>query len=305
MNPFSIDGIPDLTGMRVIVTGANSGLGLQTSIALAGKGAEVTLACRNRGRGAAALNRLRESTGSTSCELRLLDLASLSSIRAFCASWEGPLDVLINNAGVMATPRGLTEDGFEQQLGINHLGHFALTGLLLPYLRLADAPRVVVVSSLAHRRGVINFEDLHSTSRYRRWTAYNQSKIANLYFAVELDRRVRAAGDKLTVTAAHPGVVNTNLPRDLGHPATLDVVGGFFRLVGQHERQGSLPILYAATAEDVQGGEFFGPDAWGGMRGNVTMAAPAPQVADRTVAGRLWEVSEDLTGVRYEGLPAA
>lgn len=294
----------DLDGRTVVITGANSGLGLQTAIALARRGARVTLACRNESRGEQALVTLRSRVPGASAELRILDLASLASVRRFAEDWTEPLDLLINNAGVMATPRAVTEDGFEQQLGINHLGHFALTGLLLERLRAAEAPRVVSVSSLAHKRGAINFDDLNSTVRYRRWTAYSQSKIANLYFTMELDRRVRATGEQLLAVAAHPGLSSTNLTAGRGTTPVLDVMGGFFKLFGQSDIAGALPILRAATDPLASGGDYSGPDGPGETRGNAVLVAPEPKVLDPVVAGRLWDVSASMTGVTFPNLPA-
>lgn len=305
MKSFRTGDIPDMSGRRVIVTGANSGLGLQTSIALAAKGAAVTLACRSPERGERALAHIRETTGSTVCDTRELDLASLDSVRAFAAGWDGPLDVLVNNAGVMATPLSRTKDGFEQQLGINHLAHFALGGLLLENLRQATGARVVAVSSLAHKRGSIDFSDLNSEGRYRRWNAYGQSKIANLYYTVELSKRLQARGEDITAVAAHPGLASTRLFANTGgpRPAT-DLMAGFVRLLGQSETAGALPILYAATAGDVKGGDFYGPDGAGERRGNVALVAPVQQVLDEETGRRLWEKSEELTGVRYPDLAA-
>ncbi|HEY8296287.1 MAG TPA: oxidoreductase, partial [Micrococcaceae bacterium] len=304
VNGFRAENMADQTGRHVLITGANSGLGFQASLALAAKGAHVILGCRSRERGEAAVARIRETTGTTSCELRELDLASLDSIRRFAAGWSGPLDVLINNAGLMATTQAITADGFEQQLGINHLGHFALSGLLLPFLREAEAARVVVVSSIAHKRGVINFDDLMSRSRYRRWTAYSQSKIANLYFAMEFARRLEAHGEGIVVAAAHPGLANTNLPAGMGRAPVAVLTAVFMRLAAQPQQAGVLPVLYAATAEDVSGGDFFGPNGPGESSGEVTMVAPAARVADLEVARRLWDVSEQLTGVTFPDLPA-
>lgn len=305
MNSTHEHQVQGLAGRTAVITGANSGLGLQTAIALARRGAAVTLACRNESRGAAALETVSTRVPGATVDLRILDLSSLASVRSFAADWTGPVDLLINNAGVMATPRILTEDGFEQQLGINHLGHFALTGLLLPHLREASAPRVVSVSSLAHKRGTINFDDLNSTTRYRRWTAYNQSKIANLYFTMELDRRVKATGEPLLAVAAHPGLSKTNLTAGMGTTPVLDVLGGFFKLFGQSDIAGALPILRAATSPAASGGDYSGPDGPGETRGNAVLVAPAPRVLDPVVAGRLWDVSAAMTGVTFPDLPAA
>lgn len=305
MNDFTADAIGDLTGRRVVITGANSGLGLQTAIGLGRAGAEVILACRDEQRGRDAEKRVRAETGSDRIEMRTLDLANLTSVRDFAAGFSGPLDLLVNNAGVMATPRATTTDGFELQFGTNHLGHFALTGLLLEHLREAGAARVVTLSSLAHKRGRINFGDLQSERRYRRWKAYGQSKIANLYFMVELDRRARAAGWDLTSVAAHPGMANTNLTAGMNIPAALDVFNVFFRLVTQSDAAGALPSLYAATSDDVRGGDYYGPSGPGETRGAPRLVAPVARVLDRDVAVRLWNRSVEATGVDYAALQPA
>lgn len=293
-----------LDGLRAVVTGANSGLGLQTVIGLARRGVSVVLACRSEERGAAALKLAREASGSGALSLRRLDLADLGSVRSFSREWSGALDILVNNAGVMATPLRRTADGFEQQLGINHLGHFALTGLLLDALRQSPAARVVTVSSLAHKRGRINFEDLNSRTRYRPWQAYSQSKLANLLFTMELDRRVRAAGWPLAAVAAHPGLSTTNLTSGIRGAAVLDLMGGFFRVMGQPDTAGAAPILLAATGGQVHGGDYYGPDGPGETRGNPVLVAPAPSALDEEAARRLWAASEELTGVTFAGLPA-
>ncbi|MBG6223537.1 NAD(P)-dependent dehydrogenase (short-subunit alcohol dehydrogenase family) [Arthrobacter sp. CAN_A2] len=302
MNDFTADAIGDLTGRRAVITGANSGLGLQTAVGLARKGAEVILACRSEQRGRDAEQRVRSLTGSRRVELRILDLASQQSIREFAAGLSGPVHLLVNNAGVMATPKATTADGFELQFGTNHLGHFALTGLLLENLREAGSSRVVTLSSLAHKRGRIDFDDLQSERHYRRWAAYGQSKLANLYFMIELDRRARAAGWDLTSVAAHPGLANTNLTAGMKTPAVLDVFSGFIGLMSQSDAAGALPTLYAATAPDVRGGDYYGPSGLGETRGAPRLVAPVPRVLDRDIAVRLWNRSAQLTGVDFEAL---
>jgi NAD(P)-dependent dehydrogenase (short-subunit alcohol dehydrogenase family) len=290
---------PDLTGRTALVTGASGGIGLECAIALAHQGAAVMLACRSPARGAEALRRLRRETGAIDAAVVTLDLASLASVRKVASGFSGPLDILVNNAGIMATPRKLTEDGLEQQFGVNHLGHFALTGLLLPRLRQAPAPRVVTVSSLAHRHGRINFGDLQSARRYGRWRAYNQSKLANLLFALELHRRAEAAGLPLVSAAAHPGLSRTGLTGGMGYPAALDLMGGAFRLLGHPPADAAQPVVHAATAPDVEGGDYFGPDGPGETRGAPAPAALSHKALDWRSAARLWEVSEELSGVRY------
>jgi NAD(P)-dependent dehydrogenase (short-subunit alcohol dehydrogenase family) len=302
MSDFSADAIGDLTGKRVVITGANSGIGLQTAVGLARKGAEVVLACRNEQRGRDAEQKVRSLTGSGRVVMRVLDLASLESVRTFAAGITDPVHILVNNAGVMATPRSTTADGFELQFGTNHLGHFALTGLLLENLHDAGSARVVTLSSLAHKRGRIDFDDLQSERGYRRWGAYRQSKIANLYFMVELDRRARAAGWDLTSVAAHPGLANTNLTASMQVPAMLDVLGGFVKLMSQSDAAGALPTLYAATSPEVRGGDYYGPSGPGETRGAPRLVAPVPRVLDRDIAVRLWNRSVELTGVDYGAL---
>lgn len=301
MSGFTADAVGDLTGKRAVITGANSGLGLQTAVGLARKGAEVVLACRSEQRGRDAEGRVRSLTGSDSVEARVLDLASLESVRSFAAGLDGPVHVLVNNAGVMATPRSTTADGFELQFGTNHLGHFALTGLLLSQLREAGSARVVTLSSLAHKRGRIAFDDLQSEHRYRPWGAYGQSKIANLYFMVELDRRARDAAWDLTSVAAHPGLAATNLMAGM-QPGMLDVFAGFVGLMSQSDAAGALPTLYAATQPGVRGGDYYGPSGPGETRGAPRLVAPVPRVLDRDIAVRLWNRSVELTGVDYASL---
>ena len=303
---WTADDIPDLIGTRAVVTGANSGLGLETALALARRGAEVTMACRSPERGAAALTHLRDQLGpDAAVELRLLDLADLGSVRAFADGWDGPLDLLVNNAGIMAVPYGLTADGFEQQLGTNHLGPFALTGLLLPALREAAVARVVTVSSQGHRMGRIAFEDLQSHRSYQRWLAYGQSKLANLLFTRELTRRLSRAGATANAAAAHPGGADTNLVAGATGGRGVQAALGrrFSTLIGQSAAAGALPSLYAATMPDVVPGDYFGPSGPGEVRGAPTRVGMSARARDAVVGQRLWDVSEELTGVVY-GLPS-
>ncbi|MDT7547877.1 MAG: hypothetical protein QOE84_271 [Actinomycetota bacterium] len=299
MPPWSVDDIPDQSGRTALVTGANSGLGLHTSIALARKGATVLMACRNPSKADEALARLHEEAPGARAELVTLDLASLQSVRAAAAdvSSRAPrLDLLYDNAGVMAIPRGQTADGFEMQIGTNHFGHFALTGLVMPLLLAANDPRVVVVSSDAHKIGRMRFEDLQAEKSYGRWSAYGQSKLANLLFTRELNRR---AGGRLKAVAAHPGYAATNLQSNYGNP----VVDLFMRIgnrvLAQSDEAGAWPQLYAGTMPDVRGGEYFGPSGVFGLRGTPDRDTPTKAAQDDASARRLWDVSEELTGVSY------
>ena len=290
--------IPDQTGRFAVVTGANSGIGFHAALELARKGARVVVAARSRERGEAAVARMEGAV-----ELRLLDLADLSSVRAFADSIDEPLDLLVNNAGVMALPECKTADGFEMQFGTNHLGHFALTGLLLPRLLAADEPRVVTVSSFMHKVGKIDFDDLQGERDYQRWGQYSQSKLANLLFALELQRRSDAAGANLLSVAAHPGYAATNLQY-----AGPDMEGSRLRklvmrigntVMAQSEANGALPTLYAAT-QDLPGGAYAGPGGFREQRGSPTLVGMTRDASDPETARRLWEVSEELTGVRFE-----
>ena len=303
---WSLADIPSLDGRTAVVTGANSGIGLRTAIELDRRGAVVTLACRDPRRGERALAQLVEETGSSTARLGQLDLADLSSVRAFASAWDGPLDLLVANAGIMAVPQGRTADGFERQLGTNHLGHFALTGLLLPALRQAEAGRVVVVSSNAHWFGRIDFDDLQGVGSYRRWARYGQSKLANLLFVHELDQRLRAAGDTVTVVAAHPGFASTNLTSGFTGPAgpLRTVVRALESGIAQPAAAAALPSLRAATMPEVRGGEYYGPGGLGQGRGAPVLVSRSRAAGDDAVAARLWQVSEDLTGVTYPDLPA-
>jgi NAD(P)-dependent dehydrogenase (short-subunit alcohol dehydrogenase family) len=287
---WTAEDIPDQSGRRVIVTGANSGLGLSTARELARKGARVVLACRDLRKGEAAL---AEMGGDAALEQ--LDLADLGSVRAFAERRTEPVDLLVNNAGIMAPPKGKTADGFERQIGTNHLGHFALTGLLLDRLLAGDAPRVVTLSSLMHRYGR---QPLEGARRYNRWRAYGDSKLANLLFMRELDRRARAAGAPLVSVAAHPGWAATHL--QTASPPLVDRVAltVMNRFVAQSADAGALPALYAATA-DIPSGSYAGPDGRGELGGHPQLVGMSAAARDPDAARRLWEVSERLTGVTY------
>src|SRR5215204_1410724 len=293
--PWSADDIPDLTGRTALVTGANSGIGFRTAVQLARHGARVTLATRDPGRGEDALRRLRSEVPGAEVLLGRLDLADLASVRSFAEAYDGGLDLLVNNAGIMAVPLRRTPDGFESQFGTNHLGHFALTGLLLPRLR--PGARVVTVTSGVHRIGRINFADLDAERGYRKWSAYAQSKLANLLFAFELQRRAGAAGLDLRSVAAHPGYAATNLqatgPRLAGSRVNEVGAGLLTRLLAQPGSQGALPTLRAATDPAVRGGEVFGPDGPLELRGAPKQVEVSRRAHDRVVAARLWAVSEE------------
>jgi len=301
--PWTADDIPDLSGRRAVVTGANSGLGLQIALGLAGHGAAVTLAVRDTSRGEQAAGRIREAAPDAELAVERLDLADLASVRDFAAAYTGGLDLLVNNAGVMALPRRTTKDGFEMHIGTNHLGHFALTGLLLPALLERPRARVVTMSSGAHTYGHISFENLQGERHYQRWLAYGQSKLANLLFAFELARRAALAGVDLTSVGAHPGYAATNLQMQAGQMEEnrfKQLTWGLAnRVFAQSDAQGALPALYAGTMPDVTGGEYFGPDGLGGTRGHPTRAHATKTARDPELGQRLWAVSEELTGVTY------
>jgi NAD(P)-dependent dehydrogenase (short-subunit alcohol dehydrogenase family) len=290
MTTWSTSDLPDLSGRTAIVTGANSGIGRAAARALAGAGARVVLAVRDtaKGRDAAAT-----MPGAT--EVRPLDLASLASVREFAGAWEGDVDLLINNAGVMAPPLSRTAEGFELQFGTNHLGHFALTNLLVEHV----TGRVVTVSSTGHRMGSIDFDDLNWERKpYRAWRAYGQSKLANLLFTSELQRRLTAAGSPVLATAAHPGYAATNLQFHSGR-RLLDLVSAVGnRVLAQDEDGGALPTLFAATADMPPAG-FAGPGGFLEQRGAPKLVARSGAASDEAVARRLWDASEQLTGVRF------
>jgi len=296
MAKWTAEEIPDLGGQVAVVTGANSGLGYETALELARHGAHVVMACRDEGRGTTAREQVRAQAPSASLELSLLDLADLTSVRKFAEAFlgeRGRLDVLVNNAGVMALPeRRLTAEGFEMQLGTNHLGHFALTGLLLPALLARPGARVVSVTSFAHKTGKIRFDDLQAERRYRKWRAYGQSKLANVLFTFELARRAQDADAPVVTAVAHPGFAATHLQDQTSFSGA--------RVFAQSAAMGALPILFAATEPDVVGGEFFGPRGFMQQRGHPTRVKAARAARDPETARRLWAVSEELTGITYQ-----
>lgn len=302
---WTANNIPDQTGKTVLITGANSGIGYQAALELARRGAHVLLGCRSLDKGTAARERILKAVPIARVDVVLLDMASLASIRGFAGEFVAsgqPLDILINNAGVMALPgRQQTPDGFELQFGTNHLGHFALTGLLMPALLRAPAPRVVTVASLAHRNGKLDWDNLQSERTYSPWGAYNNSKLANILFARELDRRAKESGSRLLSLPVHPGISSTNIAN-----AGTDLKSTIMRVLGpmlvQTDAMGALPTLYAATAPDLRGGDYIGPNGFGETRGYPAVVTPRPQALDEPTGRRLWTVSEQLTGVTYPPL---
>ncbi|MFD0275035.1 oxidoreductase [Kitasatospora sp. NPDC127111] len=298
--------IPDQTGRVFVVTGANSGLGLATTRALARRGGTVVLAVRDERKGHRAVADLRAAQPDARLEVRRLDLADLDSVRAFARELRADhprLDVLVNNAGIMAPPRTLSAQGHELQFAAHHLGHFALTGLLLDRLAEGHDPRVVTVSSINHRKGRLHFDDLDGREGYAPMTFYNQSKFANAVFGRQLHLRLAAAGSPVRSLLAHPGFTATNIVT--GEPTALYRVlfGLLARPLAQHPDRGALPQLYAATGPGLAGGEFVGPDGRGELRGAPTLVELSPAAADTETGRRLWELSERLTDVRY-GLPS-
>jgi NAD(P)-dependent dehydrogenase (short-subunit alcohol dehydrogenase family) len=282
--------LPNLAGRTVVVTGANSGIGKIAATELARAGARVVLAVRDVAKGDQAAAAMPGTT-----EVRSLDLADLASVRAFADAWEGGIDVLVNNAGVMAPPEGRTKDGFELQFGTNHLGHFALTNLLLP--RIAD--RVVTVSSGMHRVGKIHLDDLNfEQRRYQRWPAYAQSKLANLLFTLELSRRLAEAGSDVRAVAAHPGYASTNLQSHTGSALQNGIMAIGNRLIAQSDEMGALPTLFAAT-QDIPSGSYVGPDGIGEQRGHPKLVGRSGAAQDEATARTLWDNSEKLTGVSF------
>jgi len=307
MQRWTADLISSQAGRTFIVTGANSGLGFATTRELARHGAHVIMAVRNATKGEEALRTLRAAQPDARLELRLLDLSDLDSVRAFSTGILAnrvPVDVLINNAGIMMPPRSLTRQGFESQFGANHLGHFALTGLLLDTLKAGRDARVVTVSSTLHRRGVIHFDDLTGERNYSPLAFYAQSKFANAVFGLELHRRLRAGRVPVKSILAHPGYSATNL-QSTGPTGLLKLVLKFTnRVVAQGVEIGALDQLYAATDAKAESGQFIGPDGRGESRGYPTIVQPVESARDPDLGKRLWRVSEELTGVHFD-IPAA
>ena len=298
--------MPDLSGKTIVVTGGNSGIGYEAALEFARKRAKVVLACRDLGKARTAAAKITASSPGADVEVMALDLSDLASVRGFSDAFHlqhQALHVLCNNAGVMAIPYRLTTDGFEMQFGTNHLGHFALTGLLLDLILATDGSRVVNVASGAHRMGSIRFDDLQWKNGYGKWRAYGQSKLANLLFTFELQRKADSAGKKFLSVACHPGYAATNLqavgPRMSGSSTMeyLTEIGN--KLFSQSAAMGALPTEYAAVSPNVHGGDYIGPDSIGELWGHPKKVGCSAAAQDTAAAKRLWEVSEQLTGVRY------
>ncbi len=299
--------MPDLSGKTIVVTGGNSGIGYEAALEFARKHADVILACRDLGKARTAAAQITKSSPGAKVSVMELDLSNLASVRGFSDAFhlEHPaLHVLCNNAGVMAIPYRQTADGFEMQFGTNHLGHFALTGLLLDRLLATEGARVVNVASGAHRMGSIRFDDLQWKNGYRKWRAYGQSKLANLLFTLELQRKLDAAGKKLLCVACHPGYAATNLqavgPKMSGSSVMEYLSEAGNRLLAQSAAMGALPTEYAAAAPDVHGGDYIGPDGMGEMWGHPVRVGRSAAAQDTVAASRLWEISEQLTNVHYQ-----
>ena len=298
--------IPVQDGKTVVVSGANSGLGFHTSIALANKGARVIMACRNMEKGEEARQKVQALQPEIEPELWELDLSSLASVRTFAerlVERHGGPDLLINNAGLMVIPYMKTSDGFEMQFGVNHLGHFALTALLWPHISLKPEARIVNVSSAAHHFGKIRFEDIHWDQGYKKWGAYGMSKLANLLFTRGLTRKITESNSSVIVAAAHPGWAETSLQAKGMLMAGSSRKAGMFnlanRLLAQSGAMGALPTLYAATAPHVESGSFFGPSGFMRMKGWPALEAPNPNRVTPEEAEKLWELSERLTGIKF------
>lgn len=297
---WKLEQAPMQKGRTAIITGANIGLGFETALALAGKGCAVVLACRSLDKAEAAKTRIVAQHPKAAVTCLRVDLSSLKSVRAFAAQFRKQhkkLDLLINNAGIMMPPFSLSEDGFESQLAANYLGHFALTGLLLPLIAKTPNARVISLSSLAHKWGDIRFDDMNFKNGYSDRRAYGQSKLACLMFAYELQRRLGKAGHAEISVAAHPGVSSTNLFQHM--PKFAQLLSPFVTLVFQSAKGGTQPILYAALGDDIEGGDYCGPASMREMRGAPVKVGSNRRSRDEAAAARLWSLSEEMTGVRY------
>lgn len=302
--------MPSQQGRLAIITGANSGIGFHTARHLARAGAQVILACRNADKGEAARARIAAEYPASLLEVRVLDVADLESVRRFASEFLAQgrtLDLLINNAGVMSLPtRRTTPQGFETQFGTNHLGHFALTGLLLPSLLWRPGSRIVTIASIAHKGGVLNFDDLNAERTYHPRKAYQQSKLANVVFGIELDRRLRAKSSNTASIIAHPGVAVTNIVSNgMGNSLQARIAGVLVSLFAQSDDRGSWPTLYAAVSPEAHGGGYYGPDGMAEIKGTPVEVKPKPKALDPQAGQRLWQVSEEMTGVHYDALSHA
>ena len=306
MSNWKQDNIPDQTGKIIVITGANSGLGFESAKTLASKGATIVMAVRNLSKGDAAYNDILRENPNASLDLMKLDVSNLESVHEFAAAFKAKydrLDILLNNAGVMAIPRQETADGFEMQLGVNHLGHFALTGLLLDVVVKTPNARIHNVTSSANYMGSINFDDLMGEQEYSRWGAYGQSKLANVFFTFELQKRLTAARYDTIVNTSHPGLVVTNLQANSVEQSQTGIEGLLYRVIepimAQDITMGVLPMLYGMTAEDAKGGAFYGPRTFN-LRGYPAEKKANKAAYDTDALRRFWEVSEKLTGIRYD-----
>lgn len=292
--------IPDQSGKTIIVTGANAGIGYETALALYEAGAHVILTCRSQDKADETFNKIKEHTGKGSLETGILDLASLASVKQFAETFlqtHQQLDVLINNAGVMIPPASKTTEGWELQFGVNFIGHFALTGLLYPLIKATPDSRIVTVSSMAYVRGVIDFDNLKSEKDYDAMREYSQSKLADIYLSLELQRRIETIGNNVLSIAAQPGANKTELSRHMSEEAYAAAVERVGELM--EPWQGALPSLYAAVSADAKGGELYGPDQDNGYRGYPAQATLLPHALDKVVAKQLWNFAEEVTGVSF------
>jgi NAD(P)-dependent dehydrogenase (short-subunit alcohol dehydrogenase family) len=304
MTKWTLNNIPDLTGKVMIVTGANSGIGYYSALEFARKGAQTILASRNEEKAEAALAQIKKEVPEAKVEIILLDLADLNSVRqfaeAFLAKYDR-LDVLLNNAGIMMVPYGQTADGFERQMGTNHLGHFALTGLLIDVIKKTDCARIINVSSNAHRSGDMNFNNLlyENGAGYSEMRAYGRSKLANLLFTYELQRRLKDAGLDTTALSAHPGLAKTNLANHFAERWYFRLLMPIFDLMLQSSAAGALPQIRASVDPETQGGQYYGPDGFQQIKGDPIVVEPSAAANNAQVAAQLWQHSEQLTGVSF------